>query len=164
MGFNSSQVGDGNVTNVVIRSRYTLLELKAGKLEKRLKRFLKGIIRVVLDEINATNKTDYQYSDVEVVFDHVIPTNEQENAQIALTEAQAEQVRIGTILNAANVIGDEETLKAICSILDLDFEELKSEIEKINESQNTIDARNTLEGVVTDDEQTAETGAAAIPE
>ena len=77
MGFNSSQVGDGNVTNVVIKSRYTLLELKAGKLTKRLKRFLKSIIRVVLDEIKAKNGTDYQYTDVEIEFEHIIPTNEQ---------------------------------------------------------------------------------------
>ena len=57
MGFNSSQVGDGNVTNVVIRSRYTLLDLKAKKMEKRLKKLLRGIIEVVLDEINAADGT-----------------------------------------------------------------------------------------------------------
>ena len=41
MGFNSSQVGDGNITNIVIRSRYALLDLKANKLESRLKRLAK---------------------------------------------------------------------------------------------------------------------------
>ena len=50
MGFNSSQVGDGNITNVVIRSRYTLLDLKASKLVRRLKRLLKQLVKVVLDE------------------------------------------------------------------------------------------------------------------
>jgi len=144
MGFNSSQVGDGNVTNVVIRSRYTLLELKAGKLEKRLKRFLKGIIRVVLDEINAQNKTDYQPGDVEIVFEHIIPTNEQENAQIELTEAQTKQLNVGTILQAATVIGDEETLKAMCDVLDLDFDELKPQLEERQEVQNFLGAQNAL--------------------
>lgn len=152
MGFNSSQMGDGNITNVVIRSRYTLLELKAGKLEKRLKRFLKGIIKPVLDEINAVNGTDYQYSDVQIKFDHIIPTNEQENVQNAYTEAQTEQMRINSILNAATVIGDKETLKAICGILDLKFDELKGQLEKLNEAQKTADAQAILESVVTEDE------------
>lgn len=163
MAFNSSQAGDGNITNVVIRSRYTLLELKATKLEKRIKRFLKGIIRVVLDEINTKNGTDYQYTDVEVNFEHIVPTNEQENVQNAKTEAETEQIRINSILNVATVIGDEETLKAICDILDLDFEDLKGELEKINEPQNTLDAQATLEGVVTD-ESAAETGTETISE
>lgn len=163
MGFNSAQSGDGNITNVVIRSRYTLLDLKANKVIKRLKRFLKGIIRVVLDEINAKNGTDYQYSDVAVEFKPIIPTNEQEDAEIAYTEAQTEQMRINSIMNAATVIGDEETLKAICGILDLDFDELKGQLDQLNESQNTADAMNLLEGVVTD-EQAAEAGTATIPE
>ena len=163
MGFNSSQVGDGNVTNVVIRSRYTLLDLKAKKLIKRLKRFLKGIIKVVLDEINATNKTDYQYSDVSVNFDPIIPTNEQETVQNAKTEAETEQIRINNIMTAATVIGDEEALKAICGILDLDFDELQGQLEKMNEPLNTLNAQATLEGVVTD-EQTAEISSATIPE
>lgn len=163
MGFNSSQVGDGNITNVVIRSRYTLLDLKANKLIKRLKRFLKGIIRVVLDEINRQNKTDYQYSDVIVDFRPVIPTNEQENAQIALIEAQTEQVKINNVLAAATVIGDEETLKAICAILDLDYDELKGQLQALNEAQNTMEAQSLLESVVTDEQQT-EVGTTAIPE
>lgn len=163
MGFNSSQSGDGNITNVVIRSRYELLRMKAKKLETRLKQFLKGIIEVVLDEINDQNGTDYQYSDVEVKFEHITNTNEQENAQVALTEAQTEQVKISNILNAATVIGDEAVLKGICDILDLDFDKLQGQLEKINEAQKLTDARATLEGVVTD-EQTAETDTAAVPE
>lgn len=163
MAFNSSQSGDGNITNVVIRSRYTLLELKADKLITRIKRFLKPIIKVVLDEINQKNKTDYQPSDVEIKFQPVIPTNEQENVQNAKTEAETQQIRINTILNVAANVGDEQTLKAICDEMDWDFEDLKGELEKMNEPDSTLDAMATLEGVVTD-EQTAEAGSTAIPE
>ncbi len=163
MGFNSAQVGDGNVTNIVIRSRYTLLDLKAGKLIKRLKRFLKDIIRVVLDEINAQNGTDYQYTDVMVEFKPVIPTNEQENVQNAKTEAETEQIKINNIMSATTMIGDEETLKALCDVLDLDYEDLKGKLKELNESKNTANAQAVLDGVVTD-EQTAETGTATIPE
>ena len=154
MGFNSAQSGDGNITNIVIRSRYTLLDLKANKLIKRIKRFLKPIIQIVLGEINATHGTDYQYTDVEVVFEPVVPTNKQENAQIAQIEAQTEQLKINNIMSAATMIGDEETLKAICGILDLDFDELKGQLDKLNESQNTVGAQNLLESVVTDEQQT----------
>ena len=72
-------------------------------------------------------------------------------------------MRINSILNAATVIGDEETLKGICDILDLDFDELKGQIDALNEERNTKNAMNLLEGVVTD-EQTAEIGATTIPE
>lgn len=159
MAFNSSQSGDGNITNVVIRSRYTLLELKADKLVKRVKRFLKGIIKVVLDEINEKNGTDYQYSDVEIKFEYIVPTNEQENVQNAKAEAETQQIRINTILNIAANVGDEQTLKAICDEMDWDFDELKDQLEQ----NDPDDALATLEGVVTD-EQTAETGSTAIPE
>ena len=163
MAFNSAQSGDGNITNVVIRSRYTLLDLKAGKLIKRLKRFLKPIIQVVLDEINAQHKTDYRYTDVIVDFKPVVPSSEQENAAIALTEAQTKQVLINNILNVAEIIGDEETLKAICAIYDLEFDKLKGQLERRRAEQEAANAQAVLEGVVTD-EQAAETDPAEIPE
>lgn len=164
MGFNSAQSGDGNITNVVIRSRYTLLDLKAKKMIKRLKRFLKPIIKVVLDEINTKNGTDYQYSDVTIEFNPQLPTNESENATIAQIEAQTEQVKINNILSAAGLIGDEEALKALCAVLDLEFDELKGQLKKLNESEDTVDAEDTLESVVTDDEPQTEVDTGTIPE
>lgn len=161
MGFNSAQSGDGNITNIVIKSRYTLLDLKAKKLIKRLKRFLKPIIRVVLDEINTKNGTDYQYTDVIVEFNPVIPTNEKENVEIAQIEANTEQVKINTILNIATNVGDEKTLEAICDVMDWDYDELKNQVDRLNEVQNTLNAQAVLKGVVTD-EQAAETGSTTV--
>lgn len=162
MGFNSAQTGDGNITNVVIRSRYTLLDLKAKKLIIRLKRFLKNIIEVVIDEINAKNGTAYQYSDVKVDFVPVMLTNDQETAQIAQIEAQTKQIEINNIMNVASAIGDEEALKAICDILDLDFDSLKGRLAEMNEAQDTANAQAMLGGVVTDDEQTAEADTTTV--
>ena len=48
MGFNSAQLGDGNVTNIVIKSRYALLDLKCNKLEIRLKQFKDRFCAIVL--------------------------------------------------------------------------------------------------------------------
>lgn len=51
MGFNSAQLGDGNITNIVIKSRYALLDLKCNKLEIRLKQFLHKLLKVVLRKL-----------------------------------------------------------------------------------------------------------------
>ena len=152
MGFNPAQVGDGNITNIVIKSRYTLLDLRAEKFEKRLKKLLKKIVEVVIDEINAEHGTGYQYSDVKIErFEKNTPSNDSENIANAKTEAETEQIRINTILNVAMTIGDEEALRLICEVLDLDFDALKTQVEKLKEEQNLIEAKNTLEGVVVDE-------------
>lgn len=157
-GFNSTQVGDGNVTNVVIRSRYTLLDLKAYKLKKRLQKMLKPIIQIVLDEVNAENKTDYQMKDIYFEFTHEIPTNEKENAEIAKVEAETKQIEINTILNLAANVGDEQTLRAICEVMEWNFDDLEGEVAKLREEQNTADAKAMLDDIVPEDE-----GAAAQP-
>lgn len=152
MGFDPTKVGDGNITNVVIKSRYTLLDLKANKLEKRLKKLLKKIIQVVLDEINTVNKKDYQLKDIEFCFERSIMTNETENIQNAKTEAETKQIEINTILNIAANIGDEQTLKLLCDCLDLDFDELQGQIEKTQEENNLNNAKKVLNGVVPEGE------------
>lgn len=162
MGFNASQVGDGNVTNVVIRSRYTLLELKANKLIKRLKRFLKDIIKVVLEEINKDHNTAYQISDVEIDFNPVLPTNEQENAQIAQIEAQTQSVQVNTLMNLAGTVGPEQALKSICELMDWDFESIK-DVVLVDPNDELAGAMDILNGVTTDEQQT-ETGTETIPE
>ena len=91
MGFNSAQIGDGNITNVVIKSRYALLDLKCNKLEIRLKQFLRKLIQIVLDEINKNNETDYQQKDVYFNFEREVMTNASDNAQIEKTDAEKQQ-------------------------------------------------------------------------
>ncbi len=130
MGFNSAQLGDGNITNVVIKSRYALLDLKCNKLEIRLKAFLKNLVKIVLQEINEANGTDYQPKDVYFEFDREVMTNATDNATIDFTKAQTEQVRMTTLLNAASLLDNETVLKAICEILEIDYEEVKDKIPK----------------------------------
>ena len=151
MGFNSAMVGDGNVTNVVIRSRYTLLDLKANKMEKRLKQILKQIIKVVLAEINKENGTDYQLSDIRFDFTRDVMTNETENIANEKVKAETKQIEVNTVLNVAANVGDEQTLKALCEVMEWDYEELKEQVEKMQEGQNTANAQAILEGVMTDE-------------
>ena len=150
MGFNSAQIGDGNITNIVIKSRYALLDLKCNKLEIRLKKFLKKIIKVVLDEINANNGTDYQLRNVCMKFKREVITNAQDNAQIELTDAQRQGQQINNILAAANMLDDETVVEAICNILDIDYEKIK---DRLPERDNSVqDARKILEGIVPEKE------------
>lgn len=125
MGFNAAMVGDGNVTNVVIRSRYALLDLKCNKLEIRLKQFLRKLVKVALDEINKANGTDYRQKDVQIEFGREIMTNAVDNATIEKTEADTAQVKVTTLLNAASALDEDTVVKGVCDILDLDYQDVK---------------------------------------
>ena len=150
MGFNSSQLGDGNVTNVVIKSRYALLDLKCNKLEVRLKQFLKKLVKVVLAEINRIDGSDYQLSDVWYDFTREIMTNASDNAVIEKTDAEKQQIQVNTILGLQGVLDDETIRQNICEILELDYEEIKNKLPEDDEDDN-LNAQNTLEGVMVDE-------------
>lgn len=128
MGFNSAQIGDGNITNIVIKSRYALLDLKCNKLEIKLKQFLKKIVKVVIDEINSKNNSAYKVEDVWFDFKREVMTNASDNAQIYKTEAETRQIEINTILGLHGVIDDKNVIKSICDVLELDYEEVKNNI------------------------------------
>lgn len=153
MGLNMLGLKDTSATtNMAIRAAYTLLELKAGKMERRLRGLLKQIVNVVLAEINQANETDYEISDVEFDFSRDIITNETENLANDKIKAETQQIEVNTILNVAANVGDEQTLKALCDVMEWDFEELKDQVEKIQEEQNTADAMAKLEGIQPEEE------------
>jgi len=166
MGLNTSGLKDTSATtNIAIKAMYSLLDLKCSKLEIRLKQFLRKIIKVVLDEINAENGTDYQQKDVYFNFEHEIMSNEQENATIAHVEAQEQQVRINTLLALATQLDNETLMQLICDALDIDYEEIKGKLPDPDEAKNAVnDAQDAIDSVVVEDEQTAEGNAAGIPE
>ena len=150
MGFNSAQLGDGNVTNVVIKSRYALLDLKCNKLEIRLKQFLKKVVKVVIGEINRLDGTDYQLSDVWYDFTREVMTNASDNATIEKTDAEKQQIQINTILSLQGVIDDETIIQTICEILDINYEDIKDKLPEDSEA-DVAEAQSTLEGVVPDE-------------
>ena len=127
-----------------------MLDLKCNKLEIRLKQFFQKLLKVVLDEINAANDTDYQTKDVYFVFDREVMTNAQDNAEIEKTDAEKQQVQINTILSVANVLDDETVIQTICDILDIDYEEIKDKLPK-DEEQVTKLAEQDLNKLVSDD-------------
>ena len=151
MGFNSAQIGDGNITNIVIKSRYALLDLKSNKLEIRLKQFLRKMIRVALDEINTSLKADYQTEDVYIRFEREVMTNAQDNAQIELLNAQRQGQLINNLMTAAQDLDQETVLRALCEILELDYEEVKEKLDEMNEDKKTRQAEEALNRLVPDD-------------
>ena len=159
MGLNTSGLKDTNATtNIAIKAAYSLLDLKCSKLEIRLKQFLRKIIKVVLDEINNENGTDYQMNQVYFNFEHEIMSNAQENAQIALLEAQTRQAEITTLMNIATQLDNETLMQLICEQLDIDYEEIKGKLPDPDEAENAVkDAQGSLNGVVVEDEPPIET-------
>ena len=150
--FNSNNVGDGNITNIVIKSRYTLLDLKCEGLEKRAKKLLRRILEPVLDEINATYGTGYTTKNVYFVFDREMIVNDLDNAQLELIKAQTKQTNIGTILNVATILGQELIQEQVCSELELDYEDIKDKLPK----QETIDVNAASEQLLNIEEEPIE--------
>ncbi len=146
MGFNSAAMGDGNITNIVIKSRYALLDLKCNKLEIRLKQLMRRLLKIVLAEINQREKTDYKQKDVYFDFRREVMTNAQDNAQIALTEAQTQQTVINTLLAVSAQLGDEILIENICDALDLDYGDIKDKL-PVNEEKAMYEAQEALSGV-----------------
>ena len=144
MGFNSAQLGDGNITNVVIKSRYALLDLKCNKLEIRLKQFMRKLLKIVLAEINEEHDTDYQQKDVYFDFEREVMTNAADNAQIELTDAQRRQTEINTIMNLQQVIDDDTRLQLIAEQLDMDYADLKSKQPVLDEQASAMTALNNI--------------------
>ena len=128
-GLNTAGLKDTTATtNVAIKAAYSLLDLKANKLEIRLKQFIRKLLKVVLDEINTENGTDYQQKDVYFAFEREVPVNEQENAQLQLIDAQRRQAEINTIMSLQTVIDDEMRLRLIAEQLDVDYGELQAHV------------------------------------
>lgn len=145
MGFNSAQLGDGNVTNVVIKSRYALLDLKCNKLEIRMKQFLKKIVTVIVQEINRLDGTDYQINDVYFNFEREVMTNAQDNATIEKIDAEKKKIVIETMLELQNVLDDETIIQAICETLDIDYESIKDKLPE-DDMMNNQQALDMVEG------------------
>lgn len=130
MGFDSSQTGDGNITNVVIKSRYSLLDLKCNKIEVRLRRIIKQMLELIVENINQRYSKAYNTSDIEIIITRDIMANEVDNATIAKTEADTKQVAIQTILDAAHRLDSRTVLELLAGILEIDPDEVEKALDE----------------------------------
>ena len=130
MGFDSSQAGDGNITNVVIKSRYSLLDLKCNKIEVRLRAVIKEMLQLIVENINELHGKAYDAAEIEITMTRDVMANETDNASIAKTEAETNQVLINNIMTAASRLDDRTVLKLLASILEVDPDEVEKALEE----------------------------------
>ncbi len=130
MGFDSSQIGDGNITNVVIKSRYALLDLKCNKTEIRIRKLIRQLLKVIVDDINKRNNTTYNYMDIEINIVRETMVNENDVYSNEKIEAETKGQLIDNILTSASRLDDDTVLKLLCEILELDYEEVKEKLDK----------------------------------
>ena len=134
-----------------LKSAYADLDLKCEGFNKGFKRFLRKLLELVLKEINELDDTAYEQKDVWFNLEREIITNEQEKAQIRLTEAQEQQTRVATILNTAAQFGNELTMQMLCDAMDMDYEEIKGKLPDPEDDADPFKAQSALDAVVTDD-------------
>lgn len=146
MGLNTAQVGDGNITNVVIKSRYALLDLKCDKFEIKLRKFLRKIVEVILNDYNKNHDKAYSPEQVYFRFERNVITNESDNASIKLVQAQTRQVNIQVFLSLFDVLGSEEMRKLVCEQLDLDYEDIKDKLPDLSVDSSIDDIQALLNG------------------
>lgn len=151
-GLNTAGLKDtAATTSIAIKAAYSLLDLKVNKLEIRLKQFMRKLLKIVLAEINEQNGTDYQQKDVYFSFERELPVNEQENAQVELTDAQRRQTEIGTLLNLATHLDNETLMQQICEQLDLDYNDLKDKLPKPEADNGPNAAQSILDAIETEE-------------
>jgi len=163
MGLNSAGLKDTNATtNMAIKMAYTLLDLKADKLERRLKAFLRTLVNIVIDEINKKYKTGYKSSDVYFDFKRHVIVNDQEVAQVEYAKAQTQKMKVDNLLNLISVAPEEQIKRDLCEIMEWDYEKIKDLFPDLtNPIEDTLNAESVLNGVETN-EQMAE-GSSTIP-
>ena len=152
MGLNLSGLKDTSATtNIAIKAAYSLLDLRCKHLERNIKRFLRKIVTVCLNEINQKNGTDHQITDVYFKFTHEVMSNEQENKQNELTDANRKNVEVNMLMGLVQVFGNDLVIQYICDVLDIDYEEIKDQLPD-NEAIKVKEVQNDLDKLIPDDE------------
>ena len=129
MALDSTQVGDGNITNVVIRSRYALLDLKANKKEVRLNELVRWCLKLIVEDINRRYNTAFDDKDISFKFIRESVIDSKEIAEIELIETQVKESAVQTILAVAGYIDEETILRQICEQFELEYDEVQKRMD-----------------------------------
>ena len=152
MAFDSTQLGDGNITNVVIKSRYALLDMKVNKAEVRLRAMLKWINEMIVQDINRRYSTAFKASDIEITITRETMVNENDIYTNEKRQAETKQIIIQTVLAVAPRLDDESILKLICEQFELDWEEVQ---QLLSEQEYTPGLQDDTDPVGDEDDNTA---------
>ena len=119
-GVDSSKVGDGNITNVVIKARYAGLDMKSNNTEKEVKKFYTQLIEF-------SNKFDSTTYTNEITFNKTLLINE--------SEITSDCIKAIPLIDAG-LLSKKSLMSHIPFIVDLD-EEIK-QIEKEAKEKKAI--------------------------
>ncbi|HGK9184821.1 TPA: phage portal protein [Streptococcus pneumoniae] len=125
MGFDSSQTGDGNITNVVIKSRYSLLDLKCNKTEVRLRKVIKRMLKLIVENINELHEKAFDASTITIKITRDVMVNKTDNATTEKIKAETKKILVDNIMTASTRLDDKTVLKTLCEILEVDFAEVE---------------------------------------
>jgi uncharacterized protein YcbK (DUF882 family) len=108
---------------------------------------MKDLIQIVLDEINKEMQTGYSLKDVYMVFDREMITNEVDNANIELINAQRKQTEVNTLIGVKSYIGDQKVLDLIGDELDIDV----TDVDLSTLQQATIDLNSASDQLINEE-------------
>lgn len=143
MSFDSSanSNGDRALTNIGIKSRYSLLDIKANKTETRLRKVLNKMLELILENIKELTNQSFEVSEIEVVFNRSALTNEKELAEQENLQAQALLTRINAIMNTSLILDSQLLAELLAKELGLE----PDEVIKLIKSEDYIEPLNVGE-------------------
>lgn len=143
MSFDSSanSNGDRALTNIGIKSRYSLLDIKANKTETRLRKVLNQMLELILENIKELTNQSFEVSEIEVVFNRSALTNEKELAEQENIQAQALLTRINAIMNTSLILDSQLLAELLAKELGLEADE----VIKLIKSEDYIEPLNVGE-------------------
>lgn len=161
MAFDSTQVGDGNITNIVIKARYTLLNMKANKTEARLQALLEWMNKLVIDDINRRYTKAFDPTEVSFTFTREVMVNETDIVNNEKAEAETRKIILESILQVAPRLDDDNVLRLICEQFDLDWEDVKEALEEAEYTKGLSDNTDEVETAVNPDAPTQQMAGGA---
>ncbi|MFL2134929.1 phage portal protein [Ruoffia sp. FAM 24228] len=143
MSFDSSgnSNGDRALTNIGIKSRYSLLDIKANKTETRLRKVLNQMLELILENIKELTNQSFDVSEIEVVFNRSALTNEKELAEQENLQAQALLTRINAVMNTSLILDSQLLAELLAKELGLESDE----VIKLIKSEDYIEPLNVGE-------------------
>lgn len=126
MGFDSSSVGSegATLTNIGIKSMYSLLDMKCNKAEIKLKAILSQMISLILANISELFGERYSEHEVDIIIKRSQMTNNKELAEEEQIKANAHLTRVNAILAGAMQLDSETVLKLLATEFDLEANDL----------------------------------------
>lgn len=126
MGFDSTSVGSegAQLTNIGIKSMYSLLDMKCNKAEVKLKAILSHIVSLILANIAEIYNEKYEQHEVDIIIKRSQMTNNKELAEEEQIKASAHLTRVNAILASAMQLDAETVVKLLSDEFDLEADDL----------------------------------------